>query len=278
MRRWVHDNPWQLAAVLAVGALLISAVAIGLAWRLSGGNWAIVETPSMGRAVPVGTLIVTKTRPLDDIHVGDVVTYQPPNLKREWFTHRVVQKFSDGTLQVQGDVNGSPDPFAVTQANLVGKVVHQVYGIGWLIHALPYLIVGLMVIFVVTGTYVRSRWRSAARIMSICLLLAIAALILRPFVHPYLMSVSTDTGTPYATVVSAGLMPTRVTGAPGEFIDLVNGQEGVVRVASVAEGAPFMINGTPHLNLPWLFLVIGICAFPLLWCLIVGLSPDEDER
>ena len=68
----------------AASAALLALVVLGLlgagAWRVTGGRWAVIETPSMGRAIPVGSLVLTRPRPLTNIEVGDVVTYRPPNV------------------------------------------------------------------------------------------------------------------------------------------------------------------------------------------------------
>lgn len=272
------SDPVRAYATLAVLTVLALLVLAGIIWRSWGGSWAIVETPSMGRSVPVGTLIFTRETPLRQLQVGDVVSYHPPNTPAQTFTHRVVHKYRDGSLQVRGDINGAADPLPVRQVDLVGKVVAQWYAIGWLIRALPLLIVGVMVIMVATAAFVRARWRSSARIMALCLLLSLSALILRPFVRPVLIDVSTDDPSgPVAHVVSSGLMPTRVTGAASHFVDLTNGQVGSVPVRAVDPGHPFQVNGHPHLDLAWLLLVIVVCSLPLLWCLIVGLSPEDES-
>lgn len=231
----------------------------------------------MGRAAPVGTLIMTRPAPINSIHIGEIVSYHPRNAPQELITHRVVATLVDGTLEVRGDINGSNDPFPVRQMDLAGIVVARGFGLGWLVRALPYLIISTVVVLIFTRAYVRPRWRSSVRILAICLLFSVAGLILRPYVHPLLIAVVADAGlTGRASVVSAGLLPTRVTGAPAHFVDLYNGQTGVVAVESTAPGAPFWVNGSPHLEGWWLVLVIGVCALPLVWCLIVGLTPEEE--
>ena len=259
--------------MLAVLALVLAA---GFAWRGTGGSWAVIETPSMGRALPVGTLIFTREESLRRVAVGDIVSYHPANDPEILITHRVIGLLEDGSLRVRGDINGAADPLPVRQADLAGIVVGHWYGVGWLIRALPFLIVAALVILVGTEAFVSSRWRSSARILASCLLVSVSALILRPFVRPVLLGVSDASGGPVAQVVSTGLLPTRVSGAPAQFVDLVNGQVGAVPVLPVPAGDPFRISGLPHLDLPWTLGMIGVCALPLLWCLIVGLSPEED--
>lgn len=145
--------------------------------------------------------------------------------------------------------------------------------------ALPYLVIALIVVMAITGRYVQPRWRSTARILAVCLIFSIAGLILRPFVHPILIAVTPGPGLQgQASIVSAGLLPTRVTGVHHRFVDLMAGQTGVVPVQSPTAGAPFWVVGTLHLTGMWLMLVILVCATPLLWCLIVGLAPIENDE
>lgn len=265
----------------AASAALLALVVLGLlgagAWRVTGGRWAVIETPSMGRAIPVGSLVLTRPRPLTSIVVGDVVTYRPPNVS-SLYTHRVVEVRPDGRLQVQGDLNGSPDPFPVDQHMLVGQVLKRWLGLGWLLRALPTVLLALTVLAVATHLYVPLGRRSSARILGTCVVLAASALLLRPFVHPVL--VTTTTTAPgagvdalRATVVSTGLFPTRVTGAPGQHVDLLSGQVGSVPVVPGRAGGPVVIDGAAHLTGWWLVAVVLTSLLPMLWVLVVGLAP-----
>lgn len=271
----VVTSALALSVVVIVGLLLVG----GLLWRVQGGSWAIIETPSMGRAAPVGTLILTRPEPIDSIRVGEIVSYHPRNAPQELLTHRVVRRLVDGTLEVRGDINGSVDPFPVREMDLAGSVVSRWVGVGWLVRALPYMTISTIVVLLFTRAYVRPRWRSSVRILAICLTFSLAGLILRPYVHPLLIAVVDDAGlTGRASIVSAGLLPTRVTGAPAHFVDLLSGQTGVVVVNSTAPGAPFWVNGSPHLEGWWLLLVSCVCALPLVWCLSIGLTPEEEPE
>jgi signal peptidase I len=262
------------AAVTALAACLLVVLG-GAVWHWTGGSWAVIETPSMGRAAPVGTLVLIRERPLAQLHVGDVVTYRPRNARDTLYTHRVVAKLADGSLQVQGDINGTADPFPVTQADLVGKVVARWIGVGWLVRALPTMLLTSVVLLVTTGLYAPVRWRSAVRVLGHCLVLAVTSLLLRPFVHPILIAVTDDGTGPRASVVSGGLLPVRVTGADGDHVDLLAGQTGVVRVAAEQAGGALSVNGSPALDGWWLVGAVAVCLLPLLWCVAVGLVRED---
>ncbi len=268
----------QTAAALAVVAVVAGLLLAGLLWRLDGGSWAVIETPSMGRAAPVGTLILTRHEPTAGIEVGDVVSYHPRQHPEEIITHRVVDKLPSGELVVRGDINGAADPYPVRDGDLVGTVRLRLVAMGWVVKALPMLVVAGTVLLVGSQRYVSPYWRSSVRVLGTCLLLCLAVLLLRPFVHPVLISIRNPPGAqPEADVVSGGLLPTRVQGMSGHHVDLRTGEVGSVAVTAPEPGAPFHIVGHPALDLPWLALVAGVCALPFLWCLVVGLSPAEDE-
>lgn len=275
----VEPGSRGLPVPVLVALLLAVVVALSGAgsWRMTGGRWAVVETASMGTAVPVGSLIVTRPVPLDRIRVGDVVTYAPPHL-RALYTHRVVAIEDDGRLRVQGDANGAVDPFPVSQDMLVGQVVGHWRGLGWLLRALPTVLLGLVVLLGISHLYVSPRWRSSTRVVGTCLVLGVTSLLLRPFVHPVLVATAVDPdGTALrATVASTGMLPTRVSGAPGQHVDLLSGQVGSVIVQPpTAAGGPVLINGTAHLTGWWLVGVGLVCLLPLLWVLVVGLAPGS---
>ncbi|SDS35184.1 signal peptidase I [Friedmanniella luteola] len=264
----------SMAAVLAGLAVCLVLVTAGTVWRLTGGKWAIIETPSMGVAAPVGTLILTRPALPADLSVGDIVTYRPRNMPDNLITHRVVAILDDGSVQVRGDINGAVDPFPVTQDDLVGEVVAHYRGLGWLVRGLPTLLLGIVVLVIGSALYVPTRWRSSVRILGSTMLVAVTSLIVRPFVHPVLVTVAATGDGLHATIVSGGLLPTRVTGLPGHHVDLHLGEVGSVPVAANAAGGPLMVNGAPHLTGWWLVAMIVVCLIPLLWTTIVGLTAE----
>jgi signal peptidase I len=271
----VRRSARALTAALVSGVVVcLLLVGAGATWRLTGGRWAVIETPSMGVAAPVGTLILTRPALLDDLRVGDIITYRPRTKPDSLITHRVVAVLTDGSLQVRGDINGAIDPFPVTQDDLVGQVVAHQRGLGWLIRGLPTLLLGIVVLVMGTALYVPVRRRSSVRVLGACLLVAVTSLIIRPFVHPVLVTVAATADGAEATIVSAGLLPTRVTGLPGHHVDLHLGEVGTVAVAADQPGGALMVNGSPHLYGWWLVAMIAVCLTPLLWTSIVGLTPD----
>jgi len=98
--------------------------------RFGGYSLFRVVTGSMEPAVPVGSLLVCKSTPIEEIGQGDIVCFHSlnPKILGKVITHRViaVEKDADGApmLVTKGDANLSADSERVTQTNLIGRVNH----------------------------------------------------------------------------------------------------------------------------------------------------------
>lgn len=265
--------------ILSWGATLaISAfVAAILLFHLDGGRWFFVETPSMGTAAPVGTLILSTPTTVANLEVGDVISFVPPNSTDKTYTHRIVDITADGLISTRGDVNGATDPWQLTDANLVGKVTTILPGLGWLIRALPILMAGFGVLWLITFRMRNRTNRAAFRIAGSSLVFSIAAFILKPFTGVVIEETSVDGGSPTATVVSTGLLPIRVQAAGGTHTDLTSGQLGHVSFPESVQQSFFTISTGLHLGpLGWTALIIA-CCLPLIWTLTFGLPGKTTE-
>lgn len=265
-RRWT-------AAGVVLAALVVLVGVLGLGWRVTGGHWEIVATPSMGQTAPVGSLVFT--RPADQVVVGDIVSYHPPGAAGETITHRVVLIDSQGGLHTRGDINAADDPWTLHDPDLVGRVVSIWWGLGWLVKALPLLLVGGLVIWWATKLWATDRWRVPVRIFGFSALVSVAALLLRPFVGMVLLSTTADSAGTHATLVSTGLLPIRITAATGGDVDLHDGQVGTL-TTQIPAGSPG-VELTSALHLPlWLWIgLIGLCLLPLGYALIIGYQPRQ---
>lgn len=273
----------------AVATVLLALLLTASGWRATGGDWAVVTTPSMGQAVPVGTLVLTRPVDLVDVGVGDVVTYRPSNLPDALVTHRVVARLADGSLQVKGDINGAPDPLPVRAGDLRGEVVQHWYAVGWAVRALPLLVVGGLVLALVTRPLPPS-WRSSVRVVGSCVVVAATSLALRPLVSPVILAARAHGGDrgaadgvveagdeALATVVSAGLLPTRVAGAHGHVADLLLGQTAALPVVAEGPGGRFSVTGSPHPTGWWAVGTVAVCLLPLAWTSLVGLATRRSD-
>ena len=269
----VGRAPWArarrvLTVALAVGILGL-VVAAGV-WRLEGGSWFSVRSPSMGVAAPVGTLVLTRPVVVRDLVVGDVITFHPPTSPDEIYTHRVVTVDASG-VSTQGDINGAPDPWTVHQGDVLGRVTARWWGVGWVVRALPLLILGATLGWLTTRFVRRPSWRSSVRVLGCALLASYAITTLHPLVGITQIAAVTEAGATRVSLVSTGILPIQVhTSTPGgPLLDLRSGQTGVLEVHTGDAGRLDLTPGL-HMPLSWWVAVIALWLTPLLYTLIVG--------
>jgi len=99
--------------VLAVGACsVLVVVLLGLGPRLGGYRVVTVLTASMRPSMAEGSLLVQTPIPVDQVRVGDVITYRIPVEDRRIVTHRVIEVVVGGdhpVVRTKGDANNAPD-------------------------------------------------------------------------------------------------------------------------------------------------------------------------
>lgn len=261
---------WFGRIVTIVGLALVAAVFLAAAiFRAGGGEWLNIETGSMGEAAPVGTLVLTRPATISDLAVGDIITYHPDGRANVTFTHRIIAITGDH-VTTQGDNNGASDPWQIHQQDIVGKVVATWYGVGWLMRALPWLILGWALVWFASRR-MSDLWRLSARLVGYPFVFAAVVSILRPFIN---MQSLTTTGLPggaQVDVVSTGLMPIKVTIEGGlNAVHLVDGQMATLIGHDLTGNGRVDITGVPHLSLLWLVIVILVSAVPLVASLVVA--------
>jgi len=119
-----------LLLVLGLGILVIGIPAA------VGGTPLTILTGSMSPNLPPGTLVVIKPTPIDEIAIGDILTFQLESGKPDVVTHRVIGIVKDtGSTDVrfitQGDANASPDAGEVMPVQVRGTVWYAVPWLGW---------------------------------------------------------------------------------------------------------------------------------------------------
>ncbi|UXN25723.1 signal peptidase I [Curtobacterium flaccumfaciens] len=122
---------------LSTGLLLLVAglaVVLIVVPKATGSMPLTVLTQSMEPTLPPGTLLVVRPTPIDDIRVGDVVTYQIVSGQPAVVSHRVVSVSSSSngerTFVLKGDNNAEADPAPVTAVQIRGVVWYSVPEIG----------------------------------------------------------------------------------------------------------------------------------------------------
>ena len=117
-----------LGMLLLVGALVVLIPAI------SGATPMTILTSSMEPTYPPGTLIIVKPVAVDEIAVGDPLTYQLESGKPEVVTHRVISISTvNGELSfvTKGDNNAVADAKPVMPVQVRGTVWYAVPYVGF---------------------------------------------------------------------------------------------------------------------------------------------------
>lgn len=126
-------------------ALLITLVAA----FAFGYKFLNIVTGSMSPTMPVNTVVIIKEVPMDDVEVGDVVTFK---MGESNVTHRVVEKTGSGSsvvLKTQGDAaknQGARE--TVTKTNYVGTVIFYIPNLGYLLQIIKDNIIIIVVCIV----------------------------------------------------------------------------------------------------------------------------------
>ena len=271
MPRIIHGSPARTALTVLAGCLVAFALAAAV-FRLEGGRWFVVSTPSMGSTAPVGTLVLTQPGAPE---VGEIISFRPSGSTRI-YTHRIISITAAGGIHTQGDINGARDPWTLTRSQMIGVVIARFPGVGFLLRALPWLVLGWLLVWLLSARLDAAR-RLPARVIGSALVVSGVALWLHPWVDMETVTYYPQGHGVTAQVVSTGILPIRVTAVGGTSTDLVAGQVGTIHTDVLGQGHLVRIVPHLHMGLWWWVAVAAFCLVPLLCCFIVGFPPVEDE-
>ena len=273
-RRWTRFLAWT--ALAAVAAFL----AFALVWRVQGGRWERVESPSMGTAAPVGTLLWVKPEPFDHLRVGDFITFHPPGRSDITYSHRVYRLYPDHTISTKGEIP-APDPWRLKSSDIVGVVQMRWWGWGRVVQAAPVLIIGVLLVGAVLswlGASRRGVWRLPAGLLLASIVLTVAIVWYRPFTDAEQLSFApVRGGGANATYVSTGLLPMRLHAAHGAHVVLKSGEVGTVHVSQADADRRLRVDLHPAMPFWFWVLVVGVAFVNLLvgvFNLLPGLPLD----
>jgi hypothetical protein len=246
----------RLALVLALGFLAFCAV-----WRVDGGTWERVETPSMGRVAPVGTLLWVKPVDFDSLRPGDFITFRPPGSTGTTYSHRVLAREPDGRITTKG-VLSSPDPWHLSQADVVGSVRMRWRGVGWLVEAAPVLVAGCFLALLLLR-FSGPRWRVPVALVVAALAVSAAISFYRPLVNAEQLAFAPAAGGGAdATYVGTGLLPIRLTAHDGPSVVMRAGEVGTVHVSDADEAGKLRVTLAPAIPWWWWAVLVGMCFVP----------------
>ena len=139
---------------LMVFLIFISILTIGIkndkTKSFFGYSYFTVVSNSMKDEIPKGSLIFVKHA--DDLTLGDNITFR---MNQTLVTHKIIDMYDDNGqtwYQTKGTNNTTPDDYVVNEADVIGKVVRTLPGIGALMLSinekipLIFIMLGILVI------------------------------------------------------------------------------------------------------------------------------------
>lgn len=263
----------------AVGLLLLAVTLALLLWavafRVGGGQWARVETPSMGTVAPVGTLLWVSPVDVDDLQPGDFISFHPPGNPEVTYSHLVDVVHPDGTIGTTGVISGA-DPWRLGQSEVVGEVSRAWHGAGWLVQAAPVLLLGLAV-----GGLLRSltprHVRAGVGVLVASLTLAGVLVVYEPLVGAEQLAFEPLSPGARATYVSTGLLPVRVETPSGDQVVLRPGETGTVISAEPDSRGRYPIEVAPELPAWFWWALVLTCFAPALVTTLVGVPRNRSR-
>ncbi|GAG51869.1 unnamed protein product, partial [marine sediment metagenome] len=105
------------------------------ATNLLGYQSYVIYSGSMEPAVKVGSLLLTRPAGVEDLRVGDVITYRSPG-NHTTLTHRIVsvrQEDGERAFTTKGDASLEPDPREVILRGQVSKMTFDIPYLGYVV-------------------------------------------------------------------------------------------------------------------------------------------------
>jgi signal peptidase I len=258
-------SAWAAALAGVLAGIILAGGAV-----LWFGGWRAhdMTTPSMGTAAPVGSLVLSRPVQARAVHIGQVIVFHPPGRPDVTFAHRVISVTAQpgGTaLQTRGDINPTPDVWTLHQSNLVGGSFVTIPDVGFVIQALPLLLLGAFLILLISSG-LSQRTRGPFRIAGGAVLVAVLLVYLHPLEQADLLDEQISQGHGIATVVPTGVLPIRVIAHGGSTATAAPGQVAVVHLHHVDPHHVFRISTGIHLSGWWWLTLLG-WSIPLLFAL-----------
>lgn len=258
----------RVRAILAWACVgvLVSLTVVMIGWRLQGGSWVRVETPSMGTTAPVGTLLWIKPVPFEDLRPGDLISFHPPGSKQT-YSHLVSSVNADGTVSTHGKISGQ-DPWRISEGQVIGRSALVWHGVGWLLVAAPVLVGGALLVWLLVRSARDRSWRIPLAVLGASVVITTAILVYRPLLGAEQISFRAEDGTARATYVGTGLLPVRLSTPQGGSVVLRPGEVGSVTDTTPdsvgAHANRFAVALGPAVPFSWWLVLIVLCFVPAL--------------
>ena len=150
----ISDILFYLAIFMVLFAVLTSSPGNnnGTVRTFMGYSYFTVLTPSMQDEIPKGSFILVKKTEPQELNTGDNITFMKD--ANTSVTHKITNIYENYEnsgakgFQTKGVNNADPDKDIVYEANIVGKVIFVIPGMG---AAISYLKTNIYIIFIIFG-------------------------------------------------------------------------------------------------------------------------------
>lgn len=155
-----------IGATTIVAASAFVLMVLGMGPRTGMYRTLTVLSGSMEPQIQTGAVIFVTPKPVSEIKVGDVLTFQIPDADSV-VTHRVMELNREGgttSMITKGDANTAPDPWnAIITDDTAWEVRASVPGLGWVIRFMRSPLLKTITVWVVpgllAGVYLADIWR-----------------------------------------------------------------------------------------------------------------------
>jgi len=255
-----NKKAWTIS--IAASILLVAGVFVALFG--AGFHLYIVKTPSMGTTAPVGTLVAVQAQ--DSYAIGDVVSYARNGTV---YTHRIVDVTAQGFI-TKGDINGAPDALPVSQSEIVGTVAFYGKYLGFLVEALPWLLIGGAIVYGLSLIPRIARpWRWHFRLVGWSLVTSLVALWFRPWVNMVMTGYVAQNDGVDMHLINTGIFPVSVLGKV-----LTSGQDAIVTQTIADASGHYTVIPQLALTVGWFLLLLVICLTPMLASLLIRVEQE----
>lgn len=127
---------YRRIALIFIGIISIYLLTIAT-FQLAFGTqtpFMVVVSNSMNPTLKINDIIVVKKVPISDIKIGDIIVFKSPLDPDIPIVHRVVDIIEGpgGSKMIitKGDNNPAPDPWTISEDQILGKVIYVIPKIG----------------------------------------------------------------------------------------------------------------------------------------------------
>ncbi len=239
--------------------VVLLLVVLGLDILHRGGRFFVVSTPSMGRALPVGSLAITL--PDSKIVNGEVIAFRPPTQPGTVFTHRVVSGNPVEGWKTRGDLNSSNDPWLIRPRDVIGVVKLDLVDFGWLIRSIPFLAIGALLagcLYLILNRH----HRHLSVVIGITGAVALYMYLFHPLVDATVMTYVDKGGVTRAAVVNWGILAAKFSVNGGISRIIRPGTVGVVAGGMRSHGRTYIFARAYLSTWQWVILIV-LCIWPI---------------